>query len=436
MSLMTGKGVQSVLDEFRWRGMVHRTEDGRELYTPGLETFLGQDAVTAYIGFDPTSESLHVGSLLQIMCLVHLQRHGHTPIGIVGGGTGLIGDPSGKADERQLMTREEMEHNLQGIRAQLSRFLDFQGKNAATVINNADWLDRWNLLDFLRDIGKHFTVNYMLAKESVGGRMTGGISFTEFSYMLLQAYDFYTLNERFGCQLQIGGSDQWGNITAGIELIRRLTGREVHGLVTPLVTTSTGAKFGKTEAGAVWLDARKTAPFKFYQFWLNTPDADAVRYLKLFTLLGPGEVAQLEEATAASPERRKAQRRLADEVTRMTHGEEVLRKARRASEVLFGGEITGLTAQELLEVFEDVPSIALPGQRLEGEGVGVVDLATESGLVASRGEARRLIQSGGVSMNSHRITDVRHRVTLGDAVERKVIVLKRGAREHRLVKLE
>ena len=432
----TQTSVQSVLDEFRWRGLVHQTEDGKELFTPGLDTLLAKGKVTAYIGFDPTADSLHVGNLFQIMNLVRIQRFGHNPIAIVGGGTGLIGDPSGKVDERKLLTREELAHNLECIREQLARYLDFHSVNAARLVNNADWLDAIKLMDFLRDVGKHFTVNYMLAKDSVQGRMTGGISFTEFSYMLLQAYDFYMLHQNYGCNLQLGGSDQWGNITAGIDLIRKLTGHSAHGLVTPLITTSAGAKFGKTEAGAVWLDGKKTSPFKFYQFWYNTPDADVVRYLHYFTLLTQEEMAQVSELVAERPERREAQTRLADDVTRMTHGEMERQKARRASDVLFGGDITGLTAQELLEVFEDVPSLTLSKQRLEGEGVAIVDLAAETGIASSRAEARRLVQAGGVSLNSQRVTDVRRAVTLADAVEGRVLVLKRGPREHRLVKVE
>ncbi|MBI2170557.1 MAG: tyrosine--tRNA ligase [Chloroflexi bacterium] len=433
---MTDKGVRTVLEEFRWRGMVHRTEDGQEVYTPGLDTLLAQEKVTAYIGFDPSADSLHVGNLLQIMNLVRIQRFGHNPIAIVGGGTGLIGDPGGKTTERPLLTREELARNVVHIREQLARYLDFNARNAARLVNNADWLDAIKLMDFLRDVGKHFTVNYMLAKDSVQGRMTGGISFTEFSYMLLQAYDYHMLHQNYGCNLQLGGSDQWGNITAGIELIRRLTGHEVHALVTPLIMTSAGVKFGKTEAGAVWLDAKKTSPFKFYQFWLNTADADVARYLKFFTLATPDVVAQLEAVTVERPERREAQRRLADDVTRMTHGETELVKARRASEVLFGGDVAGLSAQEMLEVFEDVPSISAPRQRLEGEGVALVDLLVESGLAPSRAEGRRLVQSGGVTVNSQRVTDARAAVTLADAIEGRVVVLRRGARERRLVRVE
>ncbi len=437
MAQVTAQAVKTVLDEFRWRGMVHRTEQGQELYTPGLEDLLAREKVTGYIGFDPSADSLHVGSLLVVMALVHLQRHGHSPIAIVGGGTGMIGDPSGKTQERQLLSREQIEHNLQGIREQLSRFLDFQARaNPARLVNNADWLAPLDLLGFLRDIGKHFTVNYMLAKESVEKRMEAGISFTEFSYMLLQAYDFLVLYDRYGCVLQMGGSDQWGNITAGIDLIRRLRGAQAHGLVMPLVTTSTGVKFGKTEAGAVWLDASRTSPFRFYQFWLNTADADVIKYLKFFTLATPQEVADLEEAVSSRPERREAQRRLAEEVTRSVHGDSGLRKAQAATAVLFGGEIAGLSVAELLDIFQDVPSLSLPRQRFEGAGVPLPDLVAEASLAPSRSEARRLVQGGGIAVSNRRVSDVRHMVTLQDAVEGRVLVLRRGAREYRLVRLE
>ena len=276
MARVTDQATRTVIDEFRWRGLIHVTEDGQELYTPGLEKLLEQEKITAYIGFDPSADSLHVGNLLVIMMLVRMQQHGHTPIAIAGGGTGLIGDPGGKTQERQLLTREILEANLEGIKAQLSRFLDFNAQdNAAHLINNADWLDQIKTIDFMRDVGKHFSINYMLAKDSVQSRLADGITYTEFSYMLLQAYDYMKLYDTHGCVLQMGGSDQWGNITAGIDLIRRARGGQAHALVTPLITDASVTKFGKSVAGAVWLDAEKTSPFQFYQFWLNTADADA-----------------------------------------------------------------------------------------------------------------------------------------------------------------
>ena len=314
--------TQAIIDEFRSRGLIHVTDDGQELFTPGLDDLLARERVTTYIGFDPSADSLHIGNLLGIMMLVRMQKYGHRPIAIAGGGTGLIGDPGGKSEERPLLTREVLQKNLEGIRAQLARFLDFDAEdNAALLINNADWLEQINAIDFMRDVGKRFSINYMLAKESVRSRMTDGISYTEFSYMLLQAYDFLTLYDRYGCALQMGGSDQWGNITAGVDLIRRVRGAQAHALVTPLITTATGTKFGKTEAGAVWLDADRTSPFQFYQFWLNTADADVLQFMKYYTLLPLDEISQFEEDVSERPERREAQQRLAAEVTRMTHGE-------------------------------------------------------------------------------------------------------------------
>lgn len=433
----TAQTTRSIIDELRNRELIHITDDGQELFTPGLEELLAREKVTAYIGFDPSADSLHIGNLLGIMTLVRMQKYGNTPIAIAGGGTGLIGDPGGKSEERPLLTREVLQANLEGIRAQLARFLDFDaGDNAALLINNADWLEEINAIDFMRDVGKHFSVNYMLAKESVRSRMTDGISYTEFSYMLLQAYDFLTLYDRHGCLLQMGGSDQWGNITAGVDLIRRVRGVSAHALVTPLVTKSDGTKFGKSESGAVWLDAGKTSPFQFYQFWLNTADADVIQFMKYYTLLALDEINEYQEEVSERPERRAAQQKLATEVTRMTHGESGLRTALSATNVLFGGDISGLSADELLDIFQDVPSSSLPRERFEGDGVQLRDLVAEVGLASSRGEARRLIQGGGVSLNNRRASDARQSVTLEHSVEGKVIVLRRGARQYRLVRLQ
>ena len=316
--------------------MIHRSAPGEESVTPGLESLFSEEHVTGYIGFDPTADSLHAGNLVPIMLLVHLQRHGHRPIGIVGGGTGLIGDPGGRSTERPLLSREEAEANLQGMRRQLEKFLDFEAHgNAAMMINNADWLDGMNLLDFLRDVGKHFTINYMQAKESVRLRMEQeeGISFTEFSYPLLQAYDFLVLHDQYGCKLQMGGSDQWGNLTTGVELLRRVRGVRAHALAAPLLLTATGEKFGKSVGGgSVWLDPDKTSPYRFYQYWFNTDDRDVGKFLRLFTLLHLDEIEDLEHQAEAKPEDRTAQRRLASEVTRMVHGEMALAGAVRASE--------------------------------------------------------------------------------------------------------
>jgi tyrosyl-tRNA synthetase len=424
--------ITNVVEELRWRGLLYDA-------TEGAEEALIKEKVTAYIGFDPTADSLHVGSLLPIMVLVHLQRHGHTPVPLVGGGTGMIGDPSGKAQERPLMTEEQIAANQAGIRAQLSHFLSFEGvSNPAIMLNNAEWLKPLTLIGFLRDIGKHFTVNYMMAKDSVKSRLESdeGISFTEFCYMLLQAYDFFTLYKEHNCTFQMGGSDQWGNIVAGTELIRRVSGGKAHGVVVPLVAAASGVKFGKTEAGTVWLDAGRTSPFRFYQFWLNTADEDAIKYLKYFTLLGPDEVAGLEHAVAGAPERREAQRRLAQEVTRMVHGEAELARAEQATEVLFGGDLEGLSAADLLDVFADVPSSTVAKEDLSGEGMAIADLTHLCGLESSKKRSRQLVESGGVYLNNRRVDDVSATVDLASAIDGQVIVLRKGKKKYHLVRVE
>jgi len=372
--------------------------------------------------------------------LTHLQRHGHRPIALAGGGTGMIGDPSGKSKERVLLDEEVLEHNVEAIKAQLAHFLQFEGvDNPALLLNNAEWLRELKLIDFLRDVGKLFTVNYMMAKESVKQRLESeeGISFTEFTYMLLQAYDFLEQYRRYNCTLQLGGSDQWGNITAGITLIRRMEGGEAHGITVPLITTSTGVKFGKTEAGTVWLDPARTSPFRFYQYWLNTPDDDVIRYLKYFTLLGREEIAELEQAVETEPHLRRAQRTLAEEVTRLVHGEEALRQAEIATEVLFGDrELEGLSAADLLDIFAEVPSSTVARDALAGEGMSVVDLAAEAGLDRSKGQIRNLIKSGGVYLNNERVDDPYRAVTLDDAIDGKVLVLRKGKKKYHLVRVE
>jgi len=420
----------NVLDEFEWRGMVYDA-------TEGARDAFARDRVTAYVGFDPTASSLHVGSLLPIMALARLQRAGHSPIALVGGGTGLIGDPSGKSQERTLLSLEDVDANVRGMRAQLERFLDFEARpNAARMVNNADWLRPLTLLEFLRDTGKHFTVNYMLAKESVKRRLGGdeGISFTEFSYLLLQSYDYLVLHERFGCAVQMGGSDQWGNITAGCDLIRRVAGAKAHGLVLPLVTTSAGTKFGKTEAGTVWLAADRTSPFRFYQFWLNTDDRDVARYLKFFTWLDRASIEGLERLVADAPEAREAQRVLAREVTRMVHGEEELARAERASAVLFGGSLRDAEPEDLLLVFEDVPSKTLPRSTFVRSTVA--HAVFDAGLAGSKGEAARLVRQGGVYLNGERVTDDRRMLTMDDTLGGTLVVWQKGQRERRLVRIE
>jgi len=421
----------NVFEEFKWRGMLYDASEG-------LEEALTNHSITGYIGFDPTAASLHVGSLLPIMGLVRLQQHGHTPIALVGGGTGMIGDPSGKTQERQLLSKEQIEYNLEGIKTQLSLFLDFETKtNRAMLINNADWLAPVRMVDFLRDVGKHFTVNYMLAKESVKRRFEegDGISFTEFSYMLLQSYDFLVLYDRFGCTLQIGGSDQWGNIVAGTELIRKMRGAKGYGLVFPLVATSAGIKFGKTEAGSVWLDPNLTSPYRFYQFWINTDDSDVVKYLKFFTMLDQQAIAELEHAVAVSPEKREAQKRLAQEVTLTVHGESNLRKAVQASRVLFGGEIADLSASDVLDIFAEVPSSIIPRDTFAGDGISLVDLVIACGFATSNGAARRLIEAGRIYVNNRRVSDIQATIGLSALIEGQYLVLRKGSREYHLVRV-
>jgi len=421
--------LKDFIRELKWRGVLYD-------YTEGLEELTGR--VVGYIGFDPTAKSLHVGSLLPLITLSRFQRFGNIPIAVIGGGTGLIGDPSGKTKERPLLSKEEIEENIEGIKAQIEKFLDFKAKeNPAKIVNNYDWLGEIKLVDFLREVGKHVTVNYMLQKESVRNRLQReeGISFTEFSYMLLQAYDFLVLYDRENCVLQMGGSDQWGNITAGIDLIRKMRGGKAYGLVFPLITTSSGVKFGKTEEGTVWLDPNLTSPFKFYQFWINTDDADVIRYLKYFTFLGEREIGELEESLKREPEKREPHRVLAREVTRMVHGEDAMRRAERASKVLFGEEIKDLNLREILEIFSDVPSREIPKERFEGEGYPLVELLVDVGLFPSKGEARRAINGGGVYVNNIRVSDVQDKISLSRAIEGKVLILRKGKKNYLLVKL-
>jgi tyrosyl-tRNA synthetase len=420
-----------LFEDLTWRGMVFDATDG-------VAELLSRERATIYAGIDPTASSLHVGHLLAIMGLARAARHGHRPIAVVGGATAMVGDPSGKSQERVLLSREQIDANVVGVREQLSRFLDFSTPDrGARLVNNADWLGHIDLLAFLRDVGKHFTVSYMLQKESVSRRLEqeDGISFTEFTYLLLQSYDFLYLFDRFGCTGQLGGSDQWGNITAGIELIRKLRAKRAHGLVWPLMKAASGVKFGKTEAGAVWLDSARTSPFRFYQFWLNTPDADAVTYLKSFTFLERPAIDGLADAAARAPERREAQRTLAREVTTLVHGAGPAARAEHASAVVFSDDIATLEADDVLAVFEDVPSTELPLGEAAGQGVGLVDLLARVGLAPSKGEARRLVQSGGIYVNNRRASDPTARVTRDHAIGGRLLVLRKGQREQHLVRL-
>jgi tyrosyl-tRNA synthetase len=412
----------SLLDELSWRGMLYQ-------HTDGLGEALATGEVSAYVGFDPTAPSLHVGSLVPVMGLVHLQRAGHKPVALVGGGTGMIGDPSGKTSERPLASVEEIEANARAIGKQLERFLDFKGPKAARMRDNAAWLRPLKAVEFMRDVGKHFTVNYMLAKDSVQSRIEGGISFTEFSYMLLQAYDFLELHRRDGVTLQMGGSDQWGNITAGLELIRRVEGKTAHALTMPLVTTASGTKFGKTEAGAVWLDPALTSPYKFYQYWINVDDRDTGKYLRLFTLFSREEIEALDKLVESAPEKRGAQQTMAREITARVHGEDAARVAEEVSQVLFGkADPTTLTEPVLRALSEEVPFAE------SRESPGLLDAMVTLKLAASKGAAKRLVEQGGVYLDGQRAT-AQTDLAAAKPLAGGYHLLRKGARDYGLIRV-
>jgi tyrosyl-tRNA synthetase len=427
MGLVCGMTGTTFLDELAWRGLLFQ-------HTEGAAAALSKGPVTGYCGFDPTASSLHAGNLVAIMSLVHLQRAGHRPVAMVGGGTGMIGDPSGKASERVLLTRELVDQNLAGISEQLSRVLDFDGPRGALMRNNGEWLRPLDLIGFLRDVGKHFTVNYMLQKDSVDSRMgsESGISFTEFAYMLLQAYDFAELYRRDGVTLQVGGSDQWGNITAGTTLVRKMHGAEAHGVTLPLLTTSAGTKFGKSESGAIWLDAGRTSPYQFYQFWIGADDRDVGRYLRTFTLLSRAEIEALDAATAAAPEKREAQQLLAKLVTTMIHGAEAAQAATEVSTLLFAkGDPTALTAAALAALAREVPTTSTE----RAEQFDTLALFVSAGLTASKGEARRLLQQGGLSVNGAKLTADDTNLGSDRLLRGQYYLLRKGARDYALIDL-
>jgi tyrosyl-tRNA synthetase len=390
------------IEEMTWRGMIHDI-------MPGTAEALNKGMCSGYIGFDPTADSLHIGSLVQIMTLVHFQRSGHKPIALVGGATGMVGDPSGKSQERNLLDKETLDHNINGVREQLTHFLDFDGPNAAELVNNYDWFQNMSFLDFIRDVGKHISVNYMMAKDSVKSRLETGMSFTEFSYQLVQGYDFYYLNQHKNCIVQLGGSDQWGNIVTGTELIRRKSGGEAYAVTTPLIKKADGSKFGKTEGGNVWLSKERTSPYKFYQYWLNTSDADAQNYIRIFTLLSKLEIEHLEGQHQEAPHLRILQKALAEDITKRVHGEKELEAAINASEILFGKatkeSLQQLSTDDFLAVFEGVPQ-AIISKSLINEGLSIVDaLVKESSFLASNGEARRELKANAISVNKEKVDD-------------------------------
>lgn len=420
--------IMDLFQDLKDRGLIYQHTDEQS-----LRKRLMSGPITLYCGFDPTADSLHIGSLLPILILKRFQLAGHKPIALVGGGTGLIGDPSGKASERVLNPQEIVEEWADKIKAQLSRFLDFERKdNPAIIANNYDWLGSLQVIEFLRDIGKNFPLGVMLAKESVETRMSKGISYTEFSYMILQSYDYMKLNELYGCELQVGGSDQWGNITAGIELIRRASDeqdKEMFGLTMPLVTKSDGVKFGKTEGGAVWLDPKKTSPYKFYQFWLNTDDRDVVKFLKYFTFLTIDKINALAQDLEREPEKRKAQRTLANEVTRLVHGQEALDRAEKITKALFGAGLKGLSASEVEEGFSDVPSAAI-----DNADISFVDLLVQAGVVSSKRQARESIENGAIYVNDLRCNDLETSVSQLERLDGKYLIVRRGKKNYYLIK--
>ena len=430
--ILIAMSFTTLLDELAWRGLHYQ-------HTDGAEAALATGSLSAYAGFDPTGSSLHVGHLVPVMGLAHLQRWGHRPIMLVGGGTGMIGDPSGRSAERNLITLDEVASNAESIRAQLARFLDFEGPNAALMRNNADWLLGMHLVDFLRDVGKHFTVNYMLQKDSVKSRMDSGISYTEFSYMLLQAYDFLQLFVRDGCTMQIGGSDQWGNLTAGVELVRRSLGGEAHALTLPLITTADGKKFGKTAEGtSVWLDPARTSPYRFYQFWINADDRDASKYLRMFTLMPREEIEQLERELVERPEARTAQQALAVDVTQRVHGEEAARLAVEVSRVIFDRRIEPhtLPLKVLQTLASEIPFADLAGDPVQGtRELAVLEALVLVGLCKSKGEARRVLQQGGISINGAKLGADEQVVPRERALHGGYFLVRKGAREIALVRL-
>ena len=419
----------SIYDELQWRGLVADCTD-----VDGLKKRMAEKPITLYCGFDPTADSLHVGSVVPLVTLRRFQMAGHHPIAVAGGATGSIGDPSGKTSERQLQTREVLTANLAGIRPQLARLLDFENKtNPARLVDNADWTAQVSFLDFLRDIGKHFTVNQMVAKESVRARMEDrevGISYTEFSYMLLQAFDFYHLCKDLDCELQIGGSDQWGNITAGIDLLRKKLSRYGYGLTLPLVTKADGTKFGKTESGTIWLDPKRTSVYRFYQFWVNTDDRDVVKYLKFFTFFSREEIEQLEKQHTEDPGSRSAHRALAKAVTELIHGQAATQEAMRASEILFGGGVEGISEATFQDIVGEVPTKELEKSKLEGAGLALVDLVVLSGLCPSKGQGRKDIEGGGIYVNNVRESNFQRAVTTGDLLFDKHLLLRKGKRNY------
>ncbi|MFC5590422.1 tyrosine--tRNA ligase [Sporosarcina soli] len=416
----------ALMEDLKWRGLLYQQTDEK-----GLEDLLNKEKISLYCGVDPTADSMHIGHIVPLLTLRRFQLHGHRPILLVGGATGTIGDPSGRSEERQLQTMEQIVKNVSGIKKQMEQIFDFNAENGAQMVNNNDWIGSMSIIEFLRDYGKLLGVNYMLAKDNVASRLEGGISFTEFSYMLIQGIDFNHLFNHYGCRVQVGGSDQWGNITTGLEVIRKTHEEEVKafGITIPLVTKADGTKFGKTAGGAVWLDAEKTSPYEFYQFWINTADADVIKYLKIFTFKEREEIEAMEISVQEEPHLRKAQQTLAEEMTRLIHGQEALDQAIRISKALFSGDLKALTAAEMKDAFKDVPSY-----EMTKDAKNIVDFIVEVGVSPSKRQAREDVTNGAISLNGERITDTAYEVSAADRLEDAFTIVRRGKKNYKMVK--
>ncbi|HCZ3213098.1 TPA: tyrosine--tRNA ligase [Staphylococcus aureus] len=413
-----------LIEDLKWRGLIYQQTDEQ-----GIEDLLNKEQVTLYCGADPTADSLHIGHLLPFLTLRRFQEHGHRPIVLIGGGTGMIGDPSGKSEERVLQTEEQVDKNIEGISKQMHNIFEFGTDHGAVLVNNRDWLGQISLISFLRDYGKHVGVNYMLGKDSIQSRLEHGISYTEFTYTILQAIDFGHLNRELNCKIQVGGSDQWGNITSGIELMRRMYGQtDAYGLTIPLVTKSDGKKFGKSESGAVWLDAEKTSPYEFYQFWINQSDEDVIKFLKYFTFLGKEEIDRLEQSKNEAPHLREAQKTLAEEVTKFIHGEDALNDAIRISQVLFSGDLKSLSAKELKDGFKDVPQVTL-----SNDTTNIVEVLIETGISPSKRQAREDVNNGAIYINGERQQDVNYALAPEDKIDGEFTIIRRGKKKYFMV---
>ena len=418
--------TNSLLEDLAWRGLLYQQTDAE-----GIEKLITDEKISLYCGVDPTADSMHIGHIVPLLTLRRFQLHGHRPILLVGGATGMIGDPSGRSEERQLQTTEQIDKNVLGIKKQMEQIFDFQSENGAQMVNNSEWIGAMNVIEFLRDFGKLININYMLGKDSINSRLDSGLSFTEFTYTLIQGIDFNHLFNHYNCRIQIGGSDQWGNITTGLEMIRKTHEEETKafGITIPLVTKADGTKFGKSSTGAVWLDAKKTSPYEFYQFWINTADADVIKYMKIFTFLDRDEIEDFQVSVENEPHLRKAQIALGEEMTRLIHGQDALEQAIRISQALFSGNLKELTAGEMKDAFKDVPSV-----EMTKETKNIVDFIVESGISASKRQAREDVTNGAISINGEKVTDVAYEVGEADRLEDEFMIIRRGKKNYKMIK--